>query len=281
MGKRKLLLGLVLLLLGAGAAALLLRPSAPDPMGSVGLITQPTALYSVYLDFEENAWTQEDRQFQAGQLSLALDWLREKGKEYGADLAITTQQEDPALARQASYDGPIGDGESPLVSEFDRWAQEVCRQLGEESDQERVGVLFFLPATGQSYTVVYKPEYGNDYYYEYSVIFQYRPCELEKQWPGPAVLAHEILHLFGAVDLYLGQQSLSQELAEQVTQRYPDEIMYTVYQEGKAVSLEEIPQQLSPFTAYRVGLTRDLEDLSDLEGLTAEPPGVWEPVSQP
>lgn len=280
MGKRKLLLGLVLLLLGAGAAALL-RPSAPDPMGSVGLITQPTALYSVYLDFEENAWTQEDRQFQAGQLSLALDWLREKGKEYGADLAITTQQEDPALARQASYDGPIGDGESPLVSEFDQWAQEVCRQLSEESDQERVGVLFFLPATGQSYTVVYKPEYGNDYYYEYSVIFQHRPHTLENQWPGPAVLAHEILHLFGAVDLYPGQQSLSQELAEQVTQRYPDEIMYTVYQKGKAVSLEEITQQLSPFTAYRVGLTRDLEDLSDLEGLTAEPPGVWEPVSQP
>ena len=77
MGKRKLLLGLVLLLLGAGAAALLLRPSAPDPMGSVGLITQPTALYSVYLDFEENAWTQEDRQFQAGQLSLALDCTAE------------------------------------------------------------------------------------------------------------------------------------------------------------------------------------------------------------
>lgn len=281
MGKRKLLLGLVLLLLGAGAAVLLLRPSAPDPMGSVGLITQPTALYSVYLDFEENAWTQEDRQFQAGQLSLALDWLREKGKEYGADLNLTTQQEDPALACQAYYDGPIGDGESPLVSEFDRWAQEVCRQLSEESDQKRVGVLFFLPVTGQSYTVVYKPEYGNDYYYEYSVIFQHRPHTLENQWPGPAVLAHEILHLFGAVDLYPGQQSLSQELAEQVTQRYPHEIMYTVYQEGKAVSLEEIPQQLSPFTAYRVGLTRDLEDLSDLEGLTAEPPGVWEPVSQP
>lgn len=260
---------------------MLLRPSAPDPMGSVGLITQPTALYSVYLDFEENAWTQEDREFQAGQLSLALDWLREQGKEYGADLNLTTQQEDPALACQASYNGPIGDGESPLISEFDRWAQEVCRQLSEKSDQERVGVLFFLPATGQSYTVVYKPEYGNDYYYEYSVIFQYRPHTLENQWPGPAVLAHEILHLFGAVDLYPGQQSLSQELAEQVTQRYPDEIMYTVYQEGKTVSLEEITQQLSPFTAYRVGLTRDLEDLSDLEGLTAEPPGVWEPVSQP
>lgn len=281
MEKRKLLLGLVLLLLGAGAAVILLRPSAPDPMGSVGLLTQPTALYSVYLDFEDNAWTQEDRQFQAGQLSLALDWLREKGKDYGAELALTAQQEEPSLARQASYDGPIGDGKAPLVSEFDRWAQEVCRQLGGKSDQERVGVLFFLPATGQSYTVVYKPEYKENYYYEYSVIFQYRPHQLENQWAGPAVLAHEILHLFGAVDLYPGQQSLPQELAEQVIQRYPDEIMYTVYQEGKTVSLEEIPQQLSPFTAYRVGLTRDLEDLSDLEGLTAEPPGVWEPVSRP
>lgn len=276
--KKRWILGLA-----AGAAllaALVLRPETPDPMGSVGLLTQPTTLYSVYLDLEIRQWDPQDREFQEGQLALALHWLQEQGTQYGATLDLATQLQDPALARQALYQGPVGDGTGPVVTEFDQWARDLCRQLGQESPGQRVGVLFFLPGQGQSYSMIYKPEYDKEYYYEYSIIYQYQPQRQPVQWWGAAATAHEILHLFGAVDLYPGQESLPEDLAEQILQAYPREIMYTTYDPQGYGDLEKISQQLSPFTAYRVGLTEDLGDLAELTPLTQVPPGQWASPAQ-
>lgn len=274
MEKRKIL-WLALPLALAGAALMgILRPDVPDPMGSVGLLTQPTTLYSVYLDRPEAAWSREDRQFQAAQLALALDWLEERAGEYGVSLSLTTQVQDSALAGTVLYEGPVGEGTGPLVSDFDAWAREVCAGLGEDSPTEGVGVLFFLPGPGNPYTVVYDSEYSEEYYWEYSVFYQYALDGTENQWPGPAVLAHEILHLFGALDLYPGQQGVSQATARSLAAAYPREIMVTVRDSQGQVDLTGMDQTLSPFTAWRVGLTGDPGPFGDCPE-AAWTPGVW------
>ena len=270
----------VLLLLGAGLLTWRLWPQSPDPKGSVGLLTQPTTLYTIYLDLGENSWSEEDRQFQAGQLALAQDWLEEQGREYGSVLSLVTQIQDPALSLTASYQGAVGDGTGPVVEDFDRWVQDLCAGLGEKSPQERVGFLLFLPGAGKSYSMVYKPEYKSKYYYEYSILYQYDLSGQGKEWPGPAVIAHEILHLFGAVDLYPGQQSISPETALQVAQAYPQEIMLTTYDAQGKIDLTGMDQTLSPFTAYRVGLTEDPSPFQDCPEMKAAP-GVWDFASLP
>ena len=273
--KKGKILWLALPLALAGAVLMgLLRPATPDPMGSVGLLTQPTTLYSVYLDRPEAAWPQEDRQFQAAQLALALDWLEEQAEGYGGSLSLTAQVQDPALAGTALYEGPVGEGTGPLVSDFDAWAREVCGSLAGDSPTEGVGVLFFLPGSGNPYTVVYDSEYPGEYYWEYSVFYQYTLDGSENQWPGPAVLAHEILHLFGAVDLYPGQQAVSRTTAQTIAAAYPREIMVTVRDSSGQVDLTGMDQTLSPFTAWRVGLTGDPAPFEDCPE-AAWPPGVW------
>ena len=274
MKKTKILwLALFLALAGTALTGLLL-PAAPDPLGSVGLLTQPTTLYSVYLDRPEAAWSREDRQFQADQLALALDWLEERAGEYGVSLSLTTQVQDPTLAGTALYEGPVGEGIGPLVSDLDAWAREICAGLGEGAPTERVGVLLFLPGPGNPYTVVCDPENGEEYYWEYSVFYQYTLDGPENQWPGPAVLAHEILHLFGALDLYPGQQGVSLTTARTIADAYPREIMVTVRDPRGQVELTGMDQTLSPFTAWRVGLTGDPAPFEDCPE-AAWPPGVW------
>lgn len=275
MKKRKILWLALPLALAAGAAlAGLLGPAAPDPMGSVGLLTQPTTLYSVYLDRPDALWTEEDRQFQATQLALALDWLEEQAGEYGGSLSLTTQIQAPTLAGTAFYEGPVGEGTGPLVSDFDAWARAVCAGLGEDTPTDRVGVLFFLPGAGNPYTAVYDSENTDEYYWEYTVFYQYTLEGPDHQWPGPAVLAHEILHLFGALDLYPGQQGVSQDTAQSIAAAYPREIMVTVRDPQGRVDLTGMDQTLSPFTAWRVGLTGDPAPFGDCPE-AAWTPGVW------
>ena len=62
----------------------------------------------------------------------------------------------------------------------------------------------------------------------------------------PAVYAHEILHIFGAHDLYRGEE-YSRAVTDYIAANYPDEIMRSVAGEGR------ISEQISRITAYHLG----------------------------
>lgn len=68
--------------------------------------------------------------------------------------------------------------------------------------------------------------------------------------------AHEILHLFGAADLYVGSRDtfVTQPLAQYVLNTWPDAIMYYTYNSDNGISYDHIEKTLCPLTAYRLGL---------------------------
>jgi hypothetical protein len=64
--------------------------------------------------------------------------------------------------------------------------------------------------------------------------------------------AHEILHLFGACDLYEENKTdhISQELADYIADNYPHEIMYYTYEDDDTSNFDEITKEMSPVTLY-------------------------------
>mgnify|MGYP000113932697 CR=1 FL=1 len=71
-----------------------------------------------------------------------------------------------------------------------------------------IAFLFFLPISGTSFTMAHYADDGDSFYYEYSCLYKtdaYTDGEAE----SPATYAHEILHLFGAPDLYEAAATLT------------------------------------------------------------------------
>ena len=79
---------------------------------------------------------------------------------------------------------------------------------------------------------------GDSFYYEYSCLYKtdaYTDGEAE----SPATYAHEILHLFGAPDLYEGSSDpyVDEALVSYVADTYPGDIMLSTYEDDGSTGL--------------------------------------------
>ena len=129
-----------------------------------------------------------------------------------------------------------------LDEAFAQWTEEDLsyERLLQEYGADGIATCMFVNAPGRSYAIVYD---GEDNVMESLVMFARNDKGTEEE---PAVYAHEILHVFGAHDLYNGEE-YSREVTDYIAASYPDEIMRSVAGEGK------ISEQISRITAYHLG----------------------------
>ena len=98
---------------------------------------------------------------------------------------------------------------------------------------------------------------GMEYPYEMCYIYMF--CDNEEE--SPASIAHEILHLFGAPDLYSADTDgdnygVPQELVDELERTQSNDIMYTTYDAKKDIAYyDKITNDFTEVDAYYVGLT--------------------------
>ena len=73
----------------------------------------------------------------------------------------------------------------------------------------------------------------------------------------PASMAHEILHCFGAPDLYYQNDWIPQEYVDVCRDKYSDDIMYSV---NKG---DEIARDITQVTAYYLGFAETFGDVEE------------------
>ena len=111
---------------------------------------------------------------------------------------------------------------------------------------------------------------SEDFYYPYEFVRIY--CNSIDGEENPASYAHEILHTFGAPDLYKADDfgnncGTTQELVDYVQENLPNEIMNTTYDYQYGLSYyDHISNELTEITAYYIGWT-DKSELVDAFGL--------------
>ena len=173
--------------------------------------------------------------------------------------------------------GENSEESSAFLDEMDT----LCASLAADSrlaayGARHIAFLFFLPISGTSFTMAHYADDGDSFYYEYSCLYKtdaYTDGEAE----SPATYAHEILHLFGAPDLYEGSGDpyVDRALIDYVAETYPDDIMVSTYEDDGTSRFDMITKEISPLTAYCLGLTDTCPELEQFPKLANITPGVF------
>ena len=233
--------------------------------GSAGLLAWPSVLVSVYLDEAGGAAWDEAAIAQSREtLAEAVAWIETQCAAYNvdADIAFDDGTPDSGLFVHAGYDGSFAGGVDSAESDgfyaavYDLCAELDTPELREKYGTSSIGFLIFLPVAGASFTMVHYLEDGDDYYHEFSCLYRADAYTGPDAFETPAVYAHEILHLYGAPDLYEGSSDyyVTPALTAYVEQTWPDEIMLDTYGPGGTLVYGGVEKQIGPLTAARLGL---------------------------
>lgn len=240
-------------------------------LGSAGYLRGDVLLVSLYIDDSGSRWDRDKQENVKSYLDVACDYLVEQAEDYGQTLSFYYDVDlYPDLMYGLTYDQCVAEDET---GGFDRWLNKWIEKnvpiadLQEKYGTENIGFLALVADSGGAYTNVYYMEDPSIYYNESSVIFYYYPYVRLTDREVPAVYAHEILHQFGAIDLYEGSYDFAPENVSYVGRTYPDEIMYSDYTVDGRLVYEEIELSISPVTAYCLGWIDQLppEDQTELK----------------
>ena len=255
--------------------------------GSAGLLTEPTVLVSVYINDAAGGrvWTENAKAETRQYLATAVQWLHEQAETYGQTLNLYYDDGTANSSLCRSYTphaavrgGRDSDESDALLTELDAVSATLdTAALQQTYGTDRIAFLYFLPVSGASFTMVHYADDGDDYYYEYSCLYRYDVYAADGESESPATYAHEILHLFGAPDLYEGSGDpyVDRALIDYVAETYPDDIMVSTYEDDGSSRFDAITKEISPLTAYCLGLTDTCPELAQFPLLADMTPGVF------
>lgn len=233
-------------MLAAGGEETLGNPRSSYGLGSAEYLKGRNLLYSLFVDTNESSWEEAEKEESLSRLKLAAGYIEDAAKEYHHKTELICDwQEYKDLTGSAGVNFAINDDvdfEDRLDQEIARWVKEKIdfEQLLKEYRAEGIALLVFVDNPGSSYAIVFD---GTDNPKESVILFDKEP---------PSVYVHEILHVYGAHDLYRDAEYTS-EVSDYVKETYPLEIMYTVLDSGGLIYDDRIANMISPITAYHLG----------------------------
>ncbi|MDO4303764.1 MAG: hypothetical protein Q4D94_07600 [Bacillota bacterium] len=230
------------------------NPRSSYGLGSAKYLKGSNLLYSLFVDTPASNWNLNEMEQTLTTLNSAAIYIEETAKEYHAETELVCDwQMYSDLTERVKVDFEIMDDEDfedRLDQEIALWVEELVdyEYLMEKYEAEGIALLVFVNNPGTSYAIVYD---GEDNPRESIVLFGNET---------PATYAHEILHVFGAHDLYRdGEYTV--EAAEYIKSAYPLEIMRTVTDENGRTYNDRIVNNISPITAYHLGWIDDTEEI--------------------
>lgn len=234
--------------------------------------------YAVFVDSKyTGAWSTFDIESTLDSIKVAMCWLEAQAAERGIelDVEIVCHQQDGTVPVKANLTGKDVIGtilRSNPVKQFDRWADKASKQAGRAfgpdtseitltknsmKNAERliarardihrtddVGLVFMVNNYFSDDASV-ALHIGHDHHVEYVV----------QSFKDPSVIAHEFLHLFGALDLYKTPFDKGRKIKKQkefAMKEFPDEIMAFQYRSLDSLGISEL-------TEYCLGWKNELK----------------------
>lgn len=241
-------------------------------------------LYAIFVDTKEtHPWTAYDINTTLDSIKKATLWITDKAKENNIDISVAIKYHEnkgvipisqnlyeETLSRTLFYPNIVAG-----IENLDDWSNAIARKAGNSfgpdpstvvktknviTDRERlIARLRDLNSTDNVVVMYFLNNYHQDEISlaihtgisdktEYSIV----------SFKNPAVIAHEFLHVFGALDLYMSpfdrkKRALKNKV--KIMEAYPNEIMAFTYR-----PIENL--DLSPMTKYFLGWTAELDEKS-------------------
>ncbi len=207
----------------------------------------------LFVSTEDDNWNIKEKDGLINQLHEAEIWLKNQAEHYSVSLkfasSILGYDQDIKLA---ALKRGTASGKEPVD-----WVSVVLKQAGyagnvkfynktmAENNCDNLQLIIFVKGKGTSYSMAYSSKMNKELYFlEGSVLY-------EKYWNDEkiytATIAHELLHLYGAWDLYK-TFAQSDEAAEKAKKLWPQSIMRMVSYDINELNVDEL-------TAWLVGWT--------------------------
>lgn len=216
--------------------------------GSASKLMGCCYLLNIYLKDKVSSWSFEEKNRVAENLALATDFIKGNAKKYNINLTIL--QGNFGYENDIQYPGviPVNMFENP------QWTEDIFKIIGycsgngavkhikNELKVDQIVTILHINKMGTSYNLTYYNGIDPMYYAERVVMFY----KYEDGGPTCAAsYAHEVLHSFGAGELYFPYDS-SKERMKLAQEYFPNDILFRVDYEINNLTIGE-------YTAYRIG----------------------------
>ncbi len=250
--------------------------------GSGALLKGRTLLISIYLNTEKCKWTKKAKKQEKRKLKAATAYLTKQAKKYDQQVEFITAVEEP---EDLTYlceikKNPYQDFKAVLYM-MDRMEKYVENKINTTLLRERyqtnnIGFLVHVNGTGLSQTMVHYMDYKASQFYEVSVLYHRYDGKLETA----ATMAHEILHLYGARDLYEanGKDGISRKLVKYVKKHYSRDLMFCNLVEKKIYRIQKY--KVTPISAYFVGWLDTVKEIKKFPKMKPRYPGCFGTVAK-
>lgn len=236
------------------------------PLGSASELEGTTAVVSIFTDDDNGQWTAEDNKKKSNcckYLDMACKWISDNAADYGCNADFVydfNENADLYYETKVQYDMTI----DSYLSDYVTWGY-----IEENIDSEAImknhnadNIIYMVyvdtPMSNDITSCTRNFYKGMKYPYEICYIYIHN-CGYE-EWP--ASYAHEMLHTFGAPDLYSAgdatyNYSVPQSLVNEYERKNSNNIMFTVYDlsNNYEPNYHTITNDFSEMLAYYVGIT--------------------------
>lgn len=233
-----------------------LSPDFSGKLGSATNIKDGTVIVSVFADDKTTSWADAD-EFKGEMLKnlgIGAAWLTESIADFDAEAkfycAESTQSD---LVYTVDFDEEMVrfDGEM-----YSTQRQYILENIDSEALLTKYGAkniiyAFFFNTELENEVNPWTLAYTGEGTCDVEIIDVF--CRFDNIVCPPSSLAHEVLHCFGAHDLYYASDAIPQAFVDHCIQSESNDIMYTVNMG------DEITSVLTELAAYYVGLVDSCE----------------------
>ena len=251
-----------------------------DTRGSSGAAEGRVVLVSLFYDGKKD-WGDDMRAEAGSNTDVATQFIESSAAEYGKNIEFVY---DTSAGSDLNYDMDLDDvyipsniqdvqGWGDLVQAVDKFITNKVDSDALKDEDVATGIVYavFLNDEGTCCAFPYYAGVTRNSFNE--MCFLYYNARDGKV--GPSVYAHEMLHLFGARDLYKEsvEDGTTTDLVRYTMLNFPDELMlYAEDSFGSGISQGFVSNTISEITAYFVGWLDDIPELEKFPGMKSEYP---------
>jgi len=220
-------------------------------MGSAKTLSGSVCLYNIFVSDGDSSWSDKEKAEAGKRVQQAIDFVAGQARGYNVGVKFTQVTASPvsytkAIPTDAFVDPKWTEEVFELAS--GKNGNDLVAFLREKHKVQHVALILHVNKPATSYNLSYYANVSSVYAAERAVMFN---SYANKHPTAPASYAHEILHVFGAGELYFPFDK--DNTREQIAKRlWPHEIMLIIEYDMSRLKIGD-------YTAYRAGWLDELK----------------------
>lgn len=249
--------------------------------GSAKYLDGNSVLVTIYVDTEESTWNVHDENLVKSNTEIACDYLKEQGRLYGKDVNLIYDSfTNSDLKYRMSFN--ITSHNVGNESYSDELAKDVYDFIDTEIDTKSIMEKYQVNSIGYMVFVDDTSDKCLAYsFYETSHSNMYTEfCIIYLRWTegdpvDASTYAHEILHLFGAKDLYHTSDytGIYKDFVKYADKKYGNDIMLGSF--ADKVYGRDINADITKLTAYFLGWMNYIAELETFPSIKTREPACF------